>query len=135
MRTTRVLLADDHEAILAAAAAVLEGEFQVVGSVRDGTALLIAAAELKPDIVVLDISMPLLHGFQTAREICRTHPHPRIVFLTVHEDADFARAAFAAGGLCYVVKSRLASDLLPALRAAIAGKIFLSPTVDLGAAA
>ena len=135
MRTTRVLLADDHEAILAAAAAVLEGEFQVVGSVRDGTALLVAAAELKPDIVVLDISMPLLHGFQVARELCRTHPQPRIVFLTVHEDADFARAAFAAGGLCYVVKSRLAADLIPALRAAVAGEVFLSPTIHLDEAA
>ena len=114
---------------------MLEGEFQVVGSVRDGTALLIAAAELKPDIVVLDISMPLLHGFQTAREICRNHPQTRIVFLTVHDDPDFARAGFAAGGLCYVVKPRLASDLLPALRAAVAGKVFLSPTIHLDAVA
>ena len=132
---SRVLLADDHPAMLALAASALEGECQVVGAVEDGAALLASAARLDPDVIVLDIAMPELDGLEAARELRRAHPRARLVFLTVHEDADFARAAFAAGALGYVVKSRLASDLLPAVRAALAGRRFISATVHLDEAA
>ena len=127
----RLLLADDHPALLAVAATALQGECVVVGTVGDGRALLAAADRLNPDIVVLDITMPGINGIDAAREIQRSHPGIKIVFLTIHEDADYARAAFAAGGLGYVIKSRLASDLLPAVHAALEGHRFLSPTMRL----
>jgi DNA-binding NarL/FixJ family response regulator len=127
----RVLLADDHPAMLALTAAALEDEYFVVGSVADGRALLTEAERLHPDVIVLDITMPRLDGLEAARQLQRSQRPARLVFLTVHEDADFARAALDAGGLGYVVKARLASDLLPAIRAALADRRFISPTISL----
>ncbi|HEY5705118.1 MAG TPA: response regulator transcription factor [Terrimicrobiaceae bacterium] len=127
----RVLLADDHPAMLALTADALAGEFFVVGSVGDGYELLAEAGRLHPDVIVLDITMPRLDGIDTARQLQRSRLPARLVFLTVHEDADYARAALDAGGLGYVVKTRLASDLLPAVRAALADCRFISPTVRL----
>ena len=127
----RVLLADDHPAMLALTTAVLAGEYLVVGSVVDGRALLAEAERLHPDVIVLDITMPRLDGIEAARQLRSSHQPARLVFLTVHEDADFARAALDAGGLGYVVKARLASDLLPAIRAALADRRFISPTISL----
>jgi DNA-binding NarL/FixJ family response regulator len=126
-----VLLADDHPAMLALTAAALEDEYFVVGSVADGRALLTEAERLHPDVIVLDITMPRLDGLEAARQLQRSQRPARLVFLTVHEDADFARAALDAGGLGYVVKARLASDLLPAIRAALADRRFISPTISL----
>ena len=134
-KAPRVLLADDHPAMLALAASALEGEYEVVGAVADGVALCTAAAQLNPDVIVLDIGMPHLDGLEAARALRRTHPRAQLVFLTVHDDADFARAALAAGALGYVVKARLASDLLTAVRAALADRRFTSPTVHLEDAA
>jgi DNA-binding NarL/FixJ family response regulator len=93
--------------------------------------LLTKAERLNADVIVLDITMPRLDGIEAARRLQRWHPSARLVFLTVHEDADCARAALDAGGLGYVVKARLASDLLPAIRAALADRLFVSPTVRL----
>jgi DNA-binding NarL/FixJ family response regulator len=126
-----VLLADDHPPMLALTAAVLGRECTVVGSVVDGRALLAKTDQLEPDLIVLDITMPGLDGIEAARQL-RFLRHPaRLVFLTVQEDSDYARAALDAGGLGYVVKSRLASDLVPAVRAALAGRRFISPTISL----
>jgi DNA-binding NarL/FixJ family response regulator len=127
----RVLLADDHPAVLALTAAALAEECLVVGRVGDGHELLAEAERLHPDVIVLDITMPRLDGIEAARQLRRSHQPARLVFLTVHEDADYARAALDAGGLGYVVKARLASDLLPAIRAALADRPFISPTVRL----
>jgi DNA-binding NarL/FixJ family response regulator len=127
----RVLLADDHPAMLALTADVLSGEYLVVGSVGDGRELLAEAERLHPDVIVLDITMPRLDGIEAARQLRRSQRPARLVFLTVHEDADFAQAALDAGGLGYVVKARLASDLLPAIRAALADRRFVSPTLRL----
>jgi DNA-binding NarL/FixJ family response regulator len=127
----RVLLADDHPAMLALTAAALTSEYLVVGSVGDGRTLLAEAERLNPDIIVLDIAMPRLDGIAAARQLRRSHQPARLVFLTVHEDANFARAALDAGGLGYVVKPRLASDLLPAIRAALVNRRFVSPTIFL----
>ena len=111
-----MLLADDHAAMLALTATVLANECLVVGRVGDGYELLAEAERLHPDVIVLDITMPRLDGIVAARQLRRSHRSARLVFLTVHEDADYARAALDAGGLGYVVKTRLASDLLPAIR-------------------
>jgi DNA-binding NarL/FixJ family response regulator len=126
-----VLLADDHQGMLTLAADALAGEYSVVGSVGDGRSLLAEAERLLPDVIVLDITMPQLDGIEAARQLRSSHQPARLVFLTVHEDADYARAALDAGGLGYVVKTRLASDLLPAIRAALANQTFVSPAVRL----
>jgi DNA-binding NarL/FixJ family response regulator len=115
--------------MLALTAAVLAGEYLVVGSVGDGRELLAEAERLHPDVIVLDITMPRLDGIEAARQLRRSQRPARLVFLTVHEDADFAQAALDAGGLGYVVKARLATDLLPAIRAALADRRFISPTL------
>jgi DNA-binding NarL/FixJ family response regulator len=125
----RVLLADDHPAMLALTAAALAGECSVVGRVGDGHELLAEAERLHPDVIVLDITIPHLEGIEAARQLQRSHRPARLVFLTVHEDADFAQAALDVGGLRYVVKARLATDLLPAIRAALADRRFISPTL------
>jgi DNA-binding NarL/FixJ family response regulator len=127
----RVLLADDHPAMLALTADALAAEFFVVGSVGDGCELLAEAERLHPDVIVLDITMPRLDGIEAARRLHGSQQPVHLVFLTVHEDADYARVALDAGGLGYVVKSRLASDLLPAIRASLADRRFISPTIQL----
>ncbi len=127
----RVLLADDHPAMLALTADALADECLVVGSVGDGRELLAEAERLHPDVIVLDITMPRLDGIEAARQLRRLHQPARLVFLTVHEDADYARAALDAGGLGYVVKTRLASDLLPPSGQRLRIRSFISPTVRL----
>jgi DNA-binding NarL/FixJ family response regulator len=131
LNRARVLLADDHEDFLAVAARLLAEEFDVVNKVGDGQALLGEAARLEPDVLVLDISMPVLSGIEAARQLQATGCRARIIFLTVHDDPDYVRAAFAAGALGYVVKCRLASDLLFALREVLAGRSFVSPCISL----
>jgi DNA-binding NarL/FixJ family response regulator len=124
-----VLLADDHEEFLAAVVRHLEPHFEVVRTVGNGQALLEEAARLKPDLIVLDISMPVLNGLETARRLRTLGSPARIVFLTVHADRDYVQAAFAAGALGYVLKSELASDLLSCLREALVGHPFVSPAI------
>jgi len=124
-----VLLADDHADFLAVAVRLLEPVVRVVKTVADGNAAVQEAARLDPDVIVLDISMPVLSGIEAARQLRAAGSRAKIVFLTVHPDSDFARAAFDAGAVGYVVKDRLASDLLHALREAMAGNSFVSPTV------
>jgi len=125
----RVLLADDHKAMLERVRSLLEPEFEVVGSVNDGQALVAAAGELKPDVLVIDISMPLLNGIDAVRQIVSSGAKPKIVFLTVHEDAEMVPLCFHAGAHAFVVKSRLASDLIPAIRLAMSNHTFVSPTL------
>jgi DNA-binding NarL/FixJ family response regulator len=124
-------LADDHPDFVAIEAQLLEPEFDVIEKVGDGRASLEESARLKPDILVLDISMPVINGIEAAQRLRASGSVVKIVFLSVHEDADYVRAAVAAGALGYVVKCRVASDLLPALRAAAAGREFFSPGIRL----
>ena len=126
-----MLLADDYSPMLELTATALGSEYLVVGSVVDGLALLAEAERLQPDVIVLDISMPRLDGIEAARQLRSSRNPARLVFLTVHEDRDFARAALDAGGLGYVVKSRFTSDILPAIRAELADRRFISPTNSL----
>ncbi len=125
----RVLLADDHEAMLDRVARLVEAECNVVGTATDGQQALDAAQDLKPDVLVLDISMPVMNGIETAHRLKEDGAETSIVFLTVHDDPDFAREALEAGALGYVIKPRIASDLVAAIREAYAGRLFLSPTL------
>jgi len=110
---------------------LLEPEFEVVGTAGDGQAALDAAASLQPDVLVMDISMPVLSGLQAARELKRAGSRAKIVFLTVHEESDFVRESFATGGSGYVIKPRLGTDLAVAIRDALAGRFFVSPPLSL----
>jgi DNA-binding NarL/FixJ family response regulator len=122
----RVLLVDDNAAMLARAAAVLAPGCVVVGAVQDGPAALEAAGALQPDVIVLDISMPEMTGFEVASRVREAGSSAALVFLSVHDDQEFVLAAKAAGALGYVVKARLASDLLRAVREARARRPFVS---------
>jgi DNA-binding NarL/FixJ family response regulator len=126
MMGKRVLLADDLTPLLHAVAKLLAGSFEIVGMVSDGQAALDATLALSPDLVVLDISMPGLSGIEVARELQKRHNKAKIVFLTVHEDADILATCFAAGGLGYVVKVLMETDLIPAMNDALAGRQFVS---------
>jgi DNA-binding NarL/FixJ family response regulator len=121
-----VLLVDDNPAMIARANSVLSHGCEVVGSAKDGPAALQAIAALTPEVVVLDISMPGMTGFEVASRLKAEGSTAAIVFLTVHEDEAVFRAAKAVGGLGYVVKSRLASDLEQAVIAASEGRAFAS---------
>jgi DNA-binding NarL/FixJ family response regulator len=125
----RVLLADDHADFLAAVVNHLGPHFDVVSAVGDGEALLDAAARLEPDLIVLDISMPVLNGIGAATRLKAMGSPARIVFLTVHADPDYVRAALGAGALGYVLKSELASDLLPCLQEVLVGRSFVSSAI------
>ena len=125
--SVRLLLADDNPSMLQAARRILEPEFQVVGTVHDGQALLEAADTLRPDVLIIDISMGMLNGLEAARILTRSECKPKIVFLTVHQDQEFVEEAFSVGALGYVVKPRLGTDLLPAVREALVGRAFVSP--------
>ncbi len=129
MDRIRVLLADDHEAMLERVARLLATECRVVGTATDGQQALEAAQDLEPDVLVLDISMPVMNGIETAHRLREAGAEARIVFLTVHDDPDFAREALEAGALGYVIKPRIASDLVAAIKEAHAGRSFLSPTL------
>ena len=126
-----VLLADDHAQILAQTANVLSREFEIVGSVANGLDLITAAVSLNPDVVVLDITMPGLDGIEAARRLKRASIRAKLVILTVHEDPDYVRSALHAGCDAYVVKARMASDLIPAIHEALEGHRFVSPTIAL----
>src|SRR5580765_2301891 len=124
----RVLLVDDNEEMLARTAAVLGPACEIVGAVRDGLAALEAAAALHPDVVVLDISMPGMTGLEVASRLHNSGSKAAVVFLTVHDESDVIRAANGVGGLGYVLKRRLASDLAFAVQEALAGRPFVSAT-------
>jgi len=123
----RVLLADDSPPMLQATRRILEPEFQIVGTVDDGQAVLEAMESLKPDVLILDISMGMMNGLEAARLLTRIGSKAKIVFLTVHKDQEFVEEAFSAGAIGYVIKPRLGSDLLVAVREALIGHTFISP--------
>ena len=122
----RVLVVDDNEAMLVRATEVLKPVCAIVGIARDGHAAIEAVESLRPDVVVLDISMPGMTGLEVASVLRMAESTSAIVFLTVHDDAEVVRAANDAGALGYVVKRRLGSDLVCAVQAARAGRRFTS---------
>jgi DNA-binding NarL/FixJ family response regulator len=125
----RLLLADDHTLLLEGIRLMLEPEFDLVGSVEDGQALLAAAKMLKPDIILLDISMPRLNGIDAAHRLRKILPSARLIFLTMHAGADYVAEAFRAGARGYLLKRSAASELLIAIRAVLKGDHYVSPLV------
>lgn len=125
----RLMVAEDHKAMRERIVEMLERDFDVVGVVDDGPALLEAASRMKPNVCVVDISMPSLCGIAAAIQLKEGGSDAKVVFLTVDEDPDYVRAALAAGALGYVLKSRMATDLCIAIREAMAGRLFVSPSV------
>ena len=123
----RVLLVDDNEAMLARSATALKCCCVIVGSAKDGFTALEAARTLKPDVIVLDVSMPGMGGLEVAARLRDAGSTAAVVFLTVHNDEDIILAAKAAGAIGYVVKPRLFSDLTVAVQEARAGRPFVSP--------
>ena len=127
MSKTRVLLAEDNIQVLEYVRGFLSANCcEVVRMVTDGEAAIGAAAELHPDVVVLDISMPVLNGIEAAKRMLEANPSTKIVFLTVEKDKDTCRAALEMGACGYVLKPRLATDLIPAIGLAKDGRRFVS---------
>jgi DNA-binding NarL/FixJ family response regulator len=122
----RVLVADDQPRMLEVVAALLKESFDVVDSVCDGQSALKATLALEPDLVVLDVSMPDMTGLEVARELRQHNNQAKIVFLTVHEDALIRMSCLAGGGLGYVLKRLMDSDLILAVNEALAGRVFSS---------
>lgn len=122
----RILLADDHPRFPEMEARLLEAEFEVVGKVNNGQALIEKARLLKPDVIITDISMPVLNGIAAICRLKESDDKSRVVFLSVHTDPDFVRKCLSVGAFAYVAKSRMSSELIPAIRHALTGIIFVS---------
>jgi DNA-binding NarL/FixJ family response regulator len=129
LNRARVLLADDHSAVLNRVEVLLGSSFEVIGAVTDGQELVSAGIRLAPDVIVADVIMPRLSGIEAAQQLRETGSRARFVFLTVHVEHEFVDACMAEGALGYVVKSHMKTDLIPAIKAAIIGQIFISPVV------
>jgi DNA-binding NarL/FixJ family response regulator len=129
MSVPRVLLADDHVLLLGAFEKLLAADCTIVGQVSDGRALVAAAEQLKPDVIVLDISMPLLNGLEAARQIKKKLNNVKLVFLTMNEDADLAAEAFRAGASAYLLKRSATSELPAAIREVMQGRSYITPLV------
>jgi len=127
MKKPRILLADDHTLFVEALHNVLEPEFELVGEVGDGRALLEAAPRLLPDVILLDLSMPLLNGIDAAYQLRRLVPEAKLLFLSMHGDATYVTEAFRAGAAGYVLKRSTATELLQAIRAILRGHLYVSP--------
>jgi DNA-binding NarL/FixJ family response regulator len=129
MARTRILLADDHKIVLDGLKRLLESEFDVVGTAGDGKALVSEAARLRPEVLVIDISMPGGNGIDAFREIRKIVPGIRAVFLTMHHDSDYAAKAFEVGASGYVLKESALGELVTAIREATAGRTYVSPLI------
>jgi DNA-binding NarL/FixJ family response regulator len=132
MTRPRVLLADDHRMLRDAFARLLDSECEVVGSVADGRAVLTEAVRLRPDIVLMDVAMPLLNGLDAARQLRQTLPAVKVVFLTMNEDPEIAAEAFRIGASGFLLKNSAASELLQAIREVTRGRTYVTPLATQG---
>jgi DNA-binding NarL/FixJ family response regulator len=128
----RVIIADDHTLIADAFQKLLEPAYSIVGNVSDGRALIAAARDLRPDVIVLDIAMPLLNGLDAARAIKKMDSSIKLVFVTVTEDSDIAAEAFRAGGSAYVLKRSAGAELLTAMDEVLHHRSYMTPLVTDG---
>ncbi|MDK2744534.1 MAG: response regulator transcription factor [Nitrospira sp. BO4] len=129
MKKPRVLMADDHSILLAGVRKLLEERYDVVGMVEDGRALLEAAERSKPDLILVDISMPLLNGLDAVRRLKKLQPDVKLLFLTMHASPQYATEAFKAGGNGYLLKQSAVSELPQAIEAVLQGKYYLTPSI------
>ncbi len=129
MKKPRVLMADDHSLILAGLRKLVDGECDVVGTVEDGRALVEAAQKLRPDLILLDISMPLLNGLEAARQLRTLVPESKLIFLTMHASPTYATEAFQAGACGYLLKRSAASELSLAIKSVLQGQHYLTPSL------
>lgn len=129
MPKPRVLLADDHRLVLEGFRRILEGQYQLVGAVEDGRALLDIAKKLRPDIVILDLSMPLLNGIDATTRLKKICPDTKIIIVTMHADTDYVRSAFEAGASAYVLKRSAVDELEQAIQAVLVGRSYITPLI------
>ncbi len=129
MKRPRILMADDHAIVLAGLRKLVEAEGEVVGMVEDGRSLVETAQELRPDIVLLDISMPLLNGLDAARQLTKLVPESKLIFLTMHATPTYATEAFKAGAAGYLIKRSAAVELKQAIQAVMRGQHYLTPLI------
>jgi DNA-binding NarL/FixJ family response regulator len=127
MRRGRVLLADDHALVIEGFRRILESEFDVIGAVEDGKTLVSEALRLTPDVILIDISLPILNGLEAARRIRKDLPEAKIVFLTMHADRTYLRDAFRLGASGYLLKNSAGKELLKAVREVLSGRTYLAP--------
>lgn len=125
----RILIADDHALVAEACKKLLEAEYEVVRTVTDGRALVRAAAESWPHLIIVDVAMPILNGLDAGEQIKKLLPSVKLVFLTMNHDADLAAEAFRRGASGYLLKTCAASELITAVREVLRGKTYLSPTI------
>ena len=126
----RILLADDHRIVAEGLRSLLEPEFELVGIVEDGRALITATEKLQPDVIIADISMPLLNGIEAVRQIKKTNKDVKVIFLTMHPDVTYTVSALEAGALGYVLKHSAPSELNTAVRRALKGKTYITPLLE-----
>ena len=129
MKRPRILLADDHRLVAEGLKSLLSGEFELVGVVEDGRALIDAARTLRPDVIVADITMPHLNGIDALARLKRDDIKVPVVFLTMHVEVAYARRALEGGAAGYVLKHSAPAELITAIRAALDGKTYVSPAV------
>ena len=129
MSKPRILLADDHLLVLEGFRRILEGQYELVGAVENGRALLESAKALQPDIAILDVSMPLLNGIDAATQLKKICPNTKIIIVTMHADTDYVRSAFEAGASAYVLKRSAVDELEQAIQAVLAGRSYLTSLV------
>src|SRR5260370_33460720 len=133
-KRARILLADDHSLVAAGISKLLEAEFDLIGTVGDGRALVASARSSPRDVILLDISMPLLNGLEAARQIRTSLPNVKLIFVTVHSDNAYVMEAFRAGGSGYVLKRSAASELPAAIHEVLNGNLYVTPLVGQTAA-
>jgi DNA-binding NarL/FixJ family response regulator len=129
MKKPRLLLADDHTLVLEGLKKILEDDFEPVGAVDNGRDLLRLAEELKPDVILLDISMPLLNGIDACKQLIKASPLAKVIFVTMHADADYVAEAFRAGASGYLLKRSAASELVNAIHEVLKGRCYVTPLV------
>ncbi len=129
MKHPRVLLVDDHEMVLKRVRELVEATFEVVGVARTGIEMVSEALRLCPDVIVADISMPVLDGIEAYRQLQEQQSTAKIVYLTVHDEKAFVRACLAVGATGFVLKSHMKTDLITAMNSVLSGHLFVSPSV------
>ena len=129
MSRPRILLADDHALVFEGLAKLMDDQYELVGKVQDGRTLVQVAQEVEPDVLVVDISLPQLNGLDAARQIVKTVPRAKIIFLTMHADPAYAREAFQIGASGFLLKRSAAAELSQAIEAVLKGQTYITPAI------